>query len=62
MAQTMTIAIWMTTALVAAEPAFGRRLDLLQIPYVRTIMAHLGYPTCLAISWESGKCLTRCGY
>jgi hypothetical protein len=50
MAQTKTIAIWMTTALVAAEPAFGRRLDLLQIPYVRTIMAHLGYPTCLAIS------------
>jgi len=38
------IAYWLTTAVVAAELALGGVWDLLQIPYVRSIMTHLGYP------------------
>ncbi len=36
---------WITTAIVAWELALGGAWDLLRIPYVRTVMAHLGYPT-----------------
>ena len=36
---------WVTTVLVAAELAVGGVWDILRIPYVRTIVEHLGYPS-----------------
>jgi uncharacterized membrane protein YphA (DoxX/SURF4 family) len=44
-----TIAYWIATVLVASEFALGGVWDLLRIPYVSTIMAHLGYPSYFAI-------------
>src|SRR5262252_5890140 len=44
-----TIAYWIITVVVAAEFAVGGVWDLLRIPYVNTIMAHLGYPSYFAI-------------
>ena len=44
-----TIVYWVATALVAAEFALGGVWDLLRIPYVSTIMTHLGYPLYFAI-------------
>ena len=44
-----TIVYWVATSLVAAEFALGGVWDLLRIPYVSTIMAHLGYPSYFAI-------------
>ena len=38
------IAYWITTVLVAAELALGGVWDILQIPYIRTVIDHLGYP------------------
>ena len=38
-------AYWVTTVLVAAELALGGAWDILRIPYVRSIMEHLGYPS-----------------
>jgi DoxX-like protein len=43
------IAYWVTTALVAAEMGVGGVWDVLRIPYVRTILGHLGYPLFLAV-------------
>jgi len=40
-----TIAYWVTTALVAAELAVGGVWDIMRIPYVRTVIEHLGYPS-----------------
>jgi uncharacterized membrane protein YphA (DoxX/SURF4 family) len=48
-ARNRTVVYWITTALVAAEFALGGVWDLLRIPYVRTILAHLGYPLYFAI-------------
>jgi uncharacterized membrane protein YphA (DoxX/SURF4 family) len=39
------IAYWVTTAIIAWELAVGGVWDILRIPYVRTVMEHLGYPT-----------------
>ena len=44
-----TMVYWIATALLAAEFALGGIWDLLRIPYVRTIMAHLGYPSYFAV-------------
>src|SRR5262249_13459204 len=44
-----TIVFWVATALVAAEFALGGVWDLLRIPYVSTIMVHLGYPSYFAL-------------
>ena len=38
------IAYWISTVLVAAELALGGAWDILQIPYVRAVIDHLGYP------------------
>ena len=38
------IAYWITTVLVVAELALGGVWDILQIPYVRNVIDHLGYP------------------
>ena len=43
------IVYWIATVLVAAEFAVGGVWDLLRIPYVRTILDHLGYPLYFAI-------------
>jgi uncharacterized membrane protein len=43
------IVYWVTTALVAAELALGGVWDILQTPYVREIVEHLGYPTYLLV-------------
>jgi len=40
---------WIATGLIAAEFALGGVWDLLRIPYVSTILAHLGYPSYFAI-------------
>jgi uncharacterized membrane protein YphA (DoxX/SURF4 family) len=40
-----TIAYWVTTVLVAAELAVGGVWDIMRIPYVRTAIEHLGYPS-----------------
>jgi hypothetical protein len=50
-----TIAYWITTALVAANLAAGAVIDLLQIPYIRAMTEHLGYPmyfTVIVGLWE----------
>src|SRR5262245_59734727 len=47
--QARRILYWVATGLVAAEFAVGGVWDLLRIPYVSTIMAHLGYPSYFAI-------------
>jgi uncharacterized membrane protein YphA (DoxX/SURF4 family) len=39
-----TIAYWVTTLIIAAELGVGGVWDILRIPFVRTIMEHLGYP------------------
>jgi hypothetical protein len=38
------IAYWIVTALVALEMVVGGAWDLLRTPYVRDLMARLGYP------------------
>ncbi|MGH3523915.1 MAG: DoxX family protein, partial [Mycobacterium sp.] len=38
------IAYWITTALLAAEMLVGGMWGILQIPYTRDMMQHLGYP------------------
>ncbi len=38
------IAYWVTTGLAAAELALGGVWDILQRPYVRAVIDHLGYP------------------
>jgi len=38
------IAYWITTILVTAELALGGVLDVLRVPYVRSVIDHLGYP------------------
>ena len=38
------IAYWVTTALLAAEMLVGGMWGILQIPYTRDMMQHLGYP------------------
>jgi hypothetical protein len=38
---------WVATALVAAELATGGGWDIARIAYVRDVVGHLGYPTCL---------------
>ena len=38
------VAYWVTTGLVAANLVVGGVWDLLQTPYVREMMEHLGYP------------------
>jgi hypothetical protein len=43
------IAYWVTTGLIAAEFAVGGVWDLLGVPYVLTILAHLGYPSYFAV-------------
>jgi uncharacterized membrane protein YphA (DoxX/SURF4 family) len=43
------IAYWVTTGLIAAELAVGGVWDLLRVPYVLTILAHLGYPSYFAV-------------
>ncbi len=35
---------WAATAFLAAEMAVGGAWDILRIPYVRGVLAHLGYP------------------
>jgi uncharacterized membrane protein YphA (DoxX/SURF4 family) len=47
--QSRSIAYWVTTVLVAAELAVGGVMDILQIPYVRAVIEHLGYPAYLLI-------------
>jgi uncharacterized membrane protein YphA (DoxX/SURF4 family) len=44
-----SIAYWVTTVLVAAELLVGGVIDILRIPYVRTVMEHLGYPAYFAV-------------
>src|SRR5262245_976148 len=39
-----TIAYWVTTVLLAAESLAGGVWDVLRIPYVRSVIEHLGYP------------------
>jgi DoxX-like family len=39
-----TIAYWVATVIIAAELGVGGVWDILRIPFVRTIMEHLGYP------------------
>jgi uncharacterized membrane protein YphA (DoxX/SURF4 family) len=43
-----TIAYRITTALVAANLGVGAVCDILQIPYIRAMALHLGYPRYLA--------------
>ncbi len=43
-ARACTIAYWGTTVLIAAEMALGGVWDLLRVPHVSAVMAHLGYP------------------
>jgi hypothetical protein len=43
-ARSRTIVYWIATALITAEFAVGGVWDLLRIPYVQTILTHLGYP------------------
>jgi uncharacterized membrane protein YphA (DoxX/SURF4 family) len=38
------IAYWFTTILITSEMALGGMSDLLRIPYVRSVIEHLGYP------------------
>jgi hypothetical protein len=40
---------WVATGLVATEFTVGAVWDLLRIPYVTTILSHLGYPAHFAI-------------
>ena len=40
-----TIAYWVATVIVALELGVGGVWDILRIPYVRTVIEHLGYPT-----------------
>jgi uncharacterized membrane protein YphA (DoxX/SURF4 family) len=40
-----TIAYWVATVIVASELGVGGVWDTLRIPYVRTVIEHLGYPT-----------------
>jgi DoxX-like family len=39
------IAYWVTTLIIVWELAAGGVWDVLQIPYVRDVILHLGYPT-----------------
>jgi uncharacterized membrane protein YphA (DoxX/SURF4 family) len=39
-----SISFWLATLLIAAETGTGAVWDLLRIPFVSAIMAHLGYP------------------
>jgi uncharacterized membrane protein YphA (DoxX/SURF4 family) len=43
-ARLRTVGYWVATAIVAGELAVGAVWDILRIPYVRRIIAHLGYP------------------
>ena len=43
-ARSRAVAYWVATGLVAANLAVGGVWDLLQTPYVRGMMEHLGYP------------------
>jgi uncharacterized membrane protein YphA (DoxX/SURF4 family) len=42
--RTRAVAYWITTGLVAVELGLGGVWDVLRIPYVRGIVAHVGYP------------------
>ena len=42
------VTYWLATGFIAAEFALGGVWDLLQISYVRTVLAHLGYPSYFA--------------
>jgi hypothetical protein len=44
-ARARTVAYWLTTAIVTWELALGGIWDLLRVPYVRGVIAHLGYPS-----------------
>jgi uncharacterized membrane protein YphA (DoxX/SURF4 family) len=43
------IAYWVSTVLIAAESLVGGVWDVLQIPYARSVIDHLGYPDYLLI-------------
>jgi uncharacterized membrane protein len=47
--RTRTVVYWVTTLLVVAEMGVGGAWDILRIPFVRTILGHLGYPVYLAL-------------
>jgi hypothetical protein len=40
-----SVGYWLATVLVAAELGLGGIWDLARIPYVRDLVAHLGYPS-----------------
>jgi hypothetical protein len=49
------IAYWLTTGLVAANLGVGSVVDIIQIPYIRRMGLHLGYPDYMSINlaiWE----------
>jgi DoxX-like family len=51
------VGYWLATALVAAELAVGGIWDVARIPYVRDLVAHLGYPSYFLVLLGSWKVL-----
>jgi len=48
---------WVTTALITAELGVGGIWDIARIPYVATIVTHLGYPSYFLVLLGSWKVL-----
>ncbi|HEU4552536.1 MAG TPA: DoxX family protein [Chitinophaga sp.] len=51
------VAYWLVTGLLAFELAYGATWDLRQIPLVRDVVTHLGYPVYLLLILGTWKLL-----
>ncbi len=49
LARTLAVVYWLCTGIIAFELVAGGLWDLLRIEYVRTMLAHLGYPSYLLL-------------
>lgn len=52
-----SVGYWLATVLVVAEMAVGGIWDIARIPYVRDLVAHLGYPSYFLVLLGSWKVL-----
>jgi hypothetical protein len=51
------VGYWLATVLVAAELALGGIWDIARVPYVRDLVAHLGYPSYFLVLLGTWKVL-----
>jgi hypothetical protein len=52
-----SVGYWLATVLVAAELGLGGAWDIARIPYVRGLVAHLGYPSYFLVLLGTWKVL-----